>query len=63
VRREHHQGALGHLVELLDEDRAALLEPRHDMLVVHDLLADVDRRAVRVEAFSTVITARSTPAQ
>ena len=34
--------ALGHLVELLDEDRAARLEVGDDVLVVHDLLADVD---------------------
>ena len=43
VRREDHGGAGGHLVELLDEDRAARLEVGHDVLVVHDLLADVDR--------------------
>ena len=49
VRGEHHGGALGHLVELLDEDRAARLEVGDDVLVVHDLLADVDRRAVQVE--------------
>ena len=40
---------VGHLVELLDEDRAARLEVGHDVLVVHDLLADVDGRAVEVE--------------
>ena len=49
VRREHHGRALGHLVELLDEDRPAVLERVHHVLVVHDLLADVDRRAVEVE--------------
>ena len=40
---------VGHLVELLDEDRAARLEVGHDVLVVDDLLAHVDRRAVQVE--------------
>ena len=49
VGREHDRLPLGHLVELLDEDRAAGLEVRHDVLVVHDLLAHVDRRAVEVE--------------
>ena len=41
--------ALGHLVDLLDEDRAARLQVGDDVLVVHDLLAHVDRGAVEVE--------------
>ena len=41
--------ALGHLGLLLDEDRAALGELLDDVLVVDDLLAHVDRRAVEVE--------------
>ena len=41
--------ALRHLVELLDEDRAARLQVGDDVLVVDDLLADVDGRAVEVE--------------
>ena len=49
VRGEHHRPALGDLVELLDEDRAARLEVRHHVLVVHDLLAHVDRGAVEVQ--------------
>jgi hypothetical protein len=49
VRGEDDRGALGHLVELLDEDRAPLGERVDDVLVVHDLLADVDRGAVEVE--------------
>ena len=49
VRGEDHGGTLGHLVELLDEDRAARLQPGDHVLVVHDLLAHVDRRAVQVE--------------
>ena len=42
---EDDGGAVGHLVELLDEDGAAPLELGDDVLVVDDLLADVDRRA------------------
>ena len=34
---------------VLDEDRAALLELLHDVQVVDDLLADVDRRPVQLE--------------
>jgi hypothetical protein len=41
--------ALRHLVDLVDEDGAALLERRHDVLVVHDLLAHVDGGAVVLE--------------
>ena len=56
--------AVGHLVELLDEDGAALLEVADDVLVVDDLLADVDRRARAARARSSTISiARSTPAQ
>src|SRR5919198_232655 len=46
VRGEDHDRALGHLVVLLDEYRAALLERLDDVQVVDDLLADVHRRAV-----------------
>ena len=49
VGGEHHGLALGHLVELLDEDRAARLEVGHHVLVVHDLLAHVDGCAVQVQ--------------
>ena len=37
------------LVQLLHEDRAALAQLLDDVLVVDDLLADVDRRAVELE--------------
>ena len=58
------QRALGHLVGLVDEDRAALAQLGHDVHVVHDLLAHVDRRAVAARAPSRPrSTARSTPAQ
>ena len=46
---EDDDGALGHLVGLLDEDRAAALEGGDDVLVVDDLLADVDRGAVDLQ--------------
>ena len=49
VRREHDRRALRHVLLALDEDRALLLEPPHDVDVVHDLLAHVDRRAVQDE--------------
>ena len=46
MRGEHHQGVGGHLVQLVDEDRAALLQGGDDVLVVHDLLAHIHGRAV-----------------
>ena len=50
VGGEDGDGALGdRVVELVDEDRAALAQLGDDVLVVHDLLADVDRRAVQLE--------------
>ena len=49
VRREHDRRALGHLGLGLDEDRAALAQLLDDVLVVDDLLAHVDRRAVELE--------------
>ena len=60
---EDDGGALGHLVGLVDEDGAAPLEGVDDVLVVHDLLAHVDRGPYSSSAFSTVTTARSTPAR
>jgi hypothetical protein len=42
MRAEHDVRPLGHLVDVVDEDRAALLELAHDVHVVHDLLAHVD---------------------
>ena len=49
VRAEDDVAALGHLVDLVDEHRALLLEPLDDVHVVHDLLADVDGRAVALQ--------------
>src|SRR5690606_27542647 len=45
VGAEDHGGAVGHLVQLLDEDRPALLQVVDHVAVVHDLVAHVDRRA------------------
>ena len=50
VGGEDGDRALGdRVVELVDEDRAALAQGLDDVLVVHDLLAHVDRRAVQLE--------------
>ena len=50
VGGEDGDRALGdRVVELVDEDRAALAQRLDDVLVVHDLLAHVDRRAVQLE--------------
>src|SRR5262245_27946502 len=49
VRAEDGDGALRHLRELLDENGALGLEAVHDELVVHDLMAHVDRRPVFLE--------------
>jgi len=50
VRREDRHRALGdRVVELLDEDRAALAQLLDHVLVVDDLLADVDGGAVQRE--------------
>ena len=49
VRREHADLAGRDLVLALDEDGAEPLEPAHDVLVVDDVVADVDRRPVLLE--------------
>ena len=50
VGGEDGDRALGdRVLELVDEDRAALAQGLDDVLVVHDLLAHVDRRAVQLE--------------
>ncbi len=50
VRGEHDDGPLGHLVGLFDEHRAGLGQRVDDVAVVHDLVADVDRRAVLLQS-------------
>ena len=47
---EHDERSLGDVLLRLDEDRAALLEVAHDVDVVDDLVADVDRRPVALRA-------------
>ena len=67
VGGEHHDRALGHLVGLVDEHRAGLGQRLHDVPVVHDLVADVDRRAVllqrALDGFDGAIHARAVPAR
>ena len=46
VGGEHQVGAVGHLVGLVDEDDALVLEGLDHELVVHDLLAHVQRGPV-----------------
>ena len=46
---EDDESPLRHLGLLVDEDGATLAELLDDVLVVDDLLADVDGRAVQVE--------------
>ena len=49
VGGEDHRGARGHLGQLLDEHRALGAQVLDHVLVVHDLVAHVDRRAVQLE--------------
>ena len=46
VGRKDHGPAVRAFVELAHEDGAHGLEPLHDVTVVHDLVADIDRRPV-----------------
>ncbi len=46
VRGKHHDGALGDLVGLVDENCPRLGQGVDHVAVVHDLVPDVDRRAV-----------------
>ena len=49
MRTEDHERTLGNLIGLVDEDGPTLLQCFHDVLVVHDLLADVHRGAMHLE--------------
>ena len=49
VRGEHHGRAVGHLVQLVDEHRAAAFQVADHAGVVHDLLAHVDRRPLQLQ--------------
>ena len=45
VGAENHRGAVRHLVQFIDEYRADGAQAIHDVLVVDDFVAHVDRRA------------------
>ena len=66
VRGEHHDRPLGHLVGLVDEDRARLGQRLDHVDVVHDLVADVHRRAVLLQRpldrLDGAVHARAVPA-
>ena len=49
VGAEDHGGAIGHLVQFLDEHRAVVAQLVHHVAVVHHLVAHVDRRTVRLQ--------------
>ena len=51
VRTEYHRPAVGNLVKLVDEHRAHSGQPIDHELVVDDLVADIDRRAVQLDRF------------
>ena len=50
VSRKHEDASLRHLVDLVDEDSAALFKRRNHVFVVNDLLANINRSAVVVES-------------
>ena len=60
---DHRRVGVGDLVEFLDEDRALGAQALDHVAVVHDLVADIDRRPVSASARSTESMARTTPAQ
>ena len=41
---EDHRGVIGDFGQLLDEHRSLLSQPIHNILIVHDLMAHIDRR-------------------
>ena len=45
MRAEDNRGAGGHFGQLLDEHGALCAQVVHHVLVVHDLVAHIDRRA------------------
>jgi hypothetical protein len=49
--KDHWLFRIWHLVELLDENRALGLQPFDDIFVMHDLVTDIDRRAMDPERF------------
>ena len=57
------RGVVRNFVQFLDENRALGPQAVDHVAVVHDLVADIDRRAVDRQRRSTISMARSTPAQ
>ena len=49
MRAEDRHRARRHLVDFVDKVRALGAQPLDDVAVVHDLVADIDRRAVFFE--------------
>jgi len=49
VGREHHGGAVRHLVQLFDEHRAQPAQPLDHVAVMHHLVPHVDRRAEQLQ--------------
>src|SRR5260370_26743529 len=49
MRREPHERAFRHRRQILDKDRAAALEPLDDEAIMHDLVADIDRRTEAID--------------
>ena len=67
VGGEHHDRAFGNLVGLLDEHRSGLRQRFHHVAVVHDLVPDVDGRAVlfqcTLDGFDGAVHAGAIPAR
>ena len=49
VRAENRPRAVRHLVQFLDENRAQFAQFLHDVLVVNDFLAHINRRPVQIQ--------------
>jgi hypothetical protein len=49
MRAEHSRRPARHFGQALDEAGAAGLQVRNHMAIVHDLMADIDRRAIFLE--------------
>ena len=49
MSREDDDGTFWHLFSFLDEDRSFSFQVLNDVLVMHDLLADVHRRPIQIK--------------
>jgi hypothetical protein len=63
VSGEDDDAVVRHLIQLFDEDGARLLELVHHVAVVHHFVTDIDGAPNFSSALSTMLMARSTPAQ